>query len=778
MTTAPPTPGPGRAFVPFVLPDTVDALPHRPFVFGRAALDEARAAVRAEPVEVFRTLLRDQESESTLVVARWVLDAFLADAGGRGPGPEGDVDEDPADVEAALEAEADVLAEAIAAEVRAARARSAAILDALTRSDPQARAEALRGRAPLALVAGCWLDTLSQPATQPSVVVNRLFAQHLTLRGGGNPERGQAGSRRRALENAGVFLPELAAADFADRARTRPLTALHAAFYLALSRLPANFLPEVSGVHYAFLALGVDDLLTDTAPLLPEPALREVLAEHLALAGPAARRRLYTAVRLTLELEREHVAMLAEHAAWRAGRTLESRVAAIIARHAPLAGRQHGGTRVGGKALTDVFGAARIDLAGFLTDLRESGYLRGPGNGDCRLLDAMRFGGPMFGIFDEHEAATFRAWAVSVQAGERPAVEISAETAGDAAAERRRAAIIGSDPADVVIAEAEPRDHRELFHRLVNIENFANTLPIAAERAEQCFRDAEVLFVHGAGGRYTDATWFDYSPRALYERAERVYWEKLVDPYEPLREIPDRDEVLFRQSTYYLTYLIDGAWLHRLGNLGHDERETDAMLFAIYADEMGNGDLRKNHITLTHRVLASAGIELPHIRDEAFIEQNELPDDLYGFAIQQLCMCLFPDRFHNEILGYNLAIEMFGSGEMRLHEIQKLRHHGIDDCYEQAHLTIDNFSAGHAKQAADIIVGFLDRVRRTAGEAAVAEQWRRVWRGYASFAYFLEQPLLKRISAGDAPAEPAEPDTESGDPSSPGASDDLADLVI
>ncbi|MFE3204473.1 iron-containing redox enzyme family protein [Embleya sp. NPDC059237] len=773
MTTAPRTPGPGRAFVPFVLPDTVDALPHRPFVFGRAALDRARAAVRAEPVEVFRTLLRDQESESTLLVARYVLDAFLADAGGRGSSGENGADEASAD--AALGAEADVLAEAIAAEVRAARAESAASLDALTRSGPAARAEALCGRAPLALAAGCWLDTLSQPATQPSVVVNRLFAHHLTLRGGGNPERGQARSRRRALEDAGVFLPELAAADFADRARIRPLTALHAAFYLALSRLPANFLPEVSGVHYAFLALGVDDLLADTAPLLPEPALREVLAEHLAVAGPAARRRLYTAVRLTLELEREHVAMLAEHAAWRAGRTLESRVAAIIARHAPLAGRQHGGTRVGGKALTDVFGAARIDLAGFLTDLRESGYLRGPGNGDCRLLDAMRFGGPMFGIFDEHEAATFRAWAVSVQAGDRPAVEISAETAGDVAAERRRAAIMRSDPADVVIAEAEPRDHRELFHHLVNIENFANTLPLAAERAEQCFRDAEILFVHGAGGRYTDATWFDYSPRALYERAERVYWEKLVDPYQPLREIPDRDEVLFRQSTYYLTYLIDGAWLHRLGNLGHDERETDAMLFAIYADEMGNGDLRKNHITLTHRVLASAGIELPHIRDEAFIEQDELPDDLYGFAIQQLCMCLFPDRFHNEILGYNLAIEMFGSGEMRLHEIQKLRRHGIDDCYEQAHLTIDNFSAGHAKQAADIIVGFLDRVRRTAGEAAVAEQWRRVWRGYASFAYFLEQPLLKRISAGDAPAEP---DTESGDPSSPGATDDLADLVI
>jgi H2-forming N5,N10-methylenetetrahydromethanopterin dehydrogenase-like enzyme len=102
-------------------------------------------------------------------------------------------------------------------------------------------------------------------------------------------------------------------------------------------------------------------------------------------------------------------------------------------------------------------------------------------------------------------------------------------------------------------------------------------------------------------------------------------------------------------------------------------------------------------------------------------------------------MALFPDKYFNEILGYNLAIEMFGLGEVRLHELQKLRHYGFDDCYEQAHLTIDNLSAGHSRQAVDIIVSYLDEVRRTLGDAAVQREWRRVWRGYASFAYFVEQ---------------------------------------
>jgi hypothetical protein len=175
---------------------------------------------------------------------------------------------------------------------------------------------------------------------------------------------------------------------------------------------------------------------------------------------------------------------------------------------------------------------------------------------------------------------------------------------------------------------------------------------------------------------------------------------------------------------------------------------------------MGHGDLRKNHLTLIHTALASMGVRLPHIRDDAFMAQAELPDELYGFSLHQLCLALFPDRFHNELLGYNLAIEMFGLGELRLHEIQKLRHYGFDDCYEKAHLTIDNLSAGHSRQAADIIVTYLDTVARTVGESAVPHEWRRIWRGYASYAYFVEHALLKQIAAGEP------------------AGDDLADLVI
>jgi hypothetical protein len=690
--------------------DTTTALPRRPFQVTAQACAEADAIVARPPAALFRRLLTDQESEAVHLVARRVLDAFLPDAGHR------PIDDIPSRV----------------SQVRAALA---AIIESWPATDPDARQAVLRQRAPIALLGGCWLDVLSQPATQPSVIVNRLFAQHFTLRGRGNPRRSQHYLRRLHLEADGIYLPDIAAPDFLDQAAARPLTALHAGFYLALSRLPANFLPELVGVHYAYHAPGVDDLLSGTPPMLPEPELRDMLTDYLTLAAPPERDRLHAGLRLALDLEREHVAMLAELAAWHRTQSLESKVAAIVARHARYAGSHHAAVRVNGRPLPELFD----DLPTFLAGFREGGL--------SRFVKAIKFGGPMFGIFDEREAATFQAWWRTVQAGERPPIVITPCTAGDARARDRAAAIAASAPADVVIADPGAPDDRELFHRLVNIENYPNTRPLAARRVENLFGQAEILFTCGAAGRYTDASYFDYTPEALYQRAERVYHEKLVKPYRPLGAIPGRDEVIFVQSTYALGALVDAAWLHRLANLGRYERSRDGALLAIYADEMGHGDLRKNHITLIHRALRSMDIHLPHIRDAAFIDQADLPDDLYGFSLHQLCMALFPDTYFNEILGYNLAIEMFGLGELRLHEIQKLRHYGFDDCYEQAHLTIDNLSAGHSRQAADIIVSHLDEVRRTLGDSAVQREWRRVWRGYASLAYFVEHALLRQVKA-------------------------------
>ncbi|MFI9269511.1 iron-containing redox enzyme family protein [Kitasatospora sp. NPDC052896] len=712
--------------------DLIVSLPPRPFEVGQAAQAEAEQLLGGPPTELFQRLLADQESETALLLARRVLAAFL-----------------PAD-----DADQELPVEQLVAEVAAARAELAAAVGRIAPEPGEVREAVLSQRAPLALLGGCWLDTLSQPATQPAVIVNRLFAHHFSLKGAGQPPRSLHHLRRRALEDAGVLLPEIEEADFLRKAGARPLTALHGAFYLALSRLPASHLPEVVGVHYAFHALGVDELLTDAAESpLSADELRSVLAEFAELSGAPEWQRLVRAVRLVVRLEREQVALLAELAEWRRGLSLDARVAEIVERHRLFAGRQHRAVRIGGQLLSELLADPDFEPAAFVKEFRASRQLRPLRTGGCPFTRAIKFGGPMFGIFDEREAAVFKAWAEAVAEGEPADLDFVPDRSGEARAAHWQAALAGPAPADLVTAEPAPRDDRELFHRLVNIETYPNTLPLARKLALAGLDRAELLFAHGTGGRYTDASYFDYSAPALYERVDRIYWDKLVEPYRPLEEIPDREEVIFHQKTFALGSLIDGTWAHRIGNLGRYHRQSDAMLFSIYADEMGRGDLAKNHITLIRQVLASMDVLLPHIRSADFLDQGELPDELYGFSIHQLCLSLFPDSLYNEILGYNLGIEMFGLGEMRLHEIQKLRRHNLDTGYEEAHLSIDNVSAGHARQSADIVVSYLDGVRRDSGEAAVQQEWRRIWRGYASFAWFVEHQLVRSLADQPQPAD-------------------------
>lgn len=157
-----------NAHTGFPLPDLTTSLPRAAFRFSPKAAEDAAAVIEAGPAGIFRQLLDDQESETTRLVARRTLHAFL-------PAAE---DEAPAD------------ADAIAARVRRARTAIEPALAGLRERGPQTYGLVLRQRAPLMLLAGCWLDDVSQTATQPSVIVNRLFGQHFFLQGEGTPSAG------------------------------------------------------------------------------------------------------------------------------------------------------------------------------------------------------------------------------------------------------------------------------------------------------------------------------------------------------------------------------------------------------------------------------------------------------------------------------------------------------------------------------------------------------------------------------------------------------------
>ena len=227
----------------FELPDTIAALPRTAVRIQRGrGWDEARAILSAGPDELFRRLLRDQESEAVLLAARRVSTRSCGEARGRRPGR-------------ALRWASRRMPTPSPAQVAAARGDAG-------RDHPRPRgpgAGRARGWSPgsahrSALLGGCWLDVLS-PAGHPALD-NRQPPLRAALRTArrGATSAAVAGLRRGAarMEEARESTCRRSARRTScARAEARPLTALHGCFYLALSRLPANFLPELVGVHYA-----------------------------------------------------------------------------------------------------------------------------------------------------------------------------------------------------------------------------------------------------------------------------------------------------------------------------------------------------------------------------------------------------------------------------------------------------------------------------------------------------------------------------------------------
>ncbi|MGL4310639.1 MAG: iron-containing redox enzyme family protein [Paracoccaceae bacterium] len=712
------------------------------FAFSRGVETAAQKVLARDAGMILHELLRDQETEAALYAAKQVLDWRLAFAPEHlqqitdcaGPGCNA----------AALLDWLTAMGAALHDRIRTAMGTAV-----------RARRAVLRERAAIGLVANCWCDTVSQPATQPGRAVNVLYGHHFRWLGEGVIEKAVPELRRRAMNEAGVILPALIERSFAEKAMPTTSTALAAAWMVALSRYPANYLPEVLGAHIAYHAIGLDAALFGVETPFGEDDLAALMETYLAEIdghpdAPQLVGRILNAVALIADMEAQQSALLAEVAEKTLAQNLDSRVAELVARHAPMAGSHHREVKVGGAPMSETFASPDVPMQDFMEKFRKSFYLRNDKEGGCRFTRSLKFGGPMFGIFTAEEAQTFKDWADEIaETRDAPVVLMSARPDDPQGADDLTT-LRAARPRDAVLSPPPPANDRELFFRLVNVENFPSALPFARERAQQGLAVSRGLFDSGAAGRYTDGSFFAYTPQALLDRVDAIYWKKLVGPYKPLETIPDRDTVIFEQKTYALGNLIDGSWSYRIANAGRYDRTSDGKLFAISADEMGLGEVEKNHITLICDVLRSMDIHLPHIADPAFLDQAELPDEVYGFAINQLALALFPDSHYPEIVGYNLAIEMFGLGELRLHEIQKLRHWGMNPIYEEAHLSIDNASSGHARQSAEIVNDYLDDVRRKFGEARMHEEWARVLNGYCSFARFVE---IGTIDLDEAPGQ-------------------------
>lgn len=177
---------------------------------------------------------------------------------------------------------------------------------------------------------------------------------------------------------------------------------------------------------------------------------------------------------------------------------------------------------------------------------------------------------------------------------------------------------------------------------------------------------------------------------------------------------------------------VDGSWLggtHRLSSTPDQHRAASRVAWQILSEELGDGDLSKNHVSVYEQLINETGnsaIGLGH--EKRFVSNVHNPNQdqrVWTAALAQLLISLFPEEMLPEILGFNMAYESLPCH--LLITIQELKELKLDPYYFILHVSIDNGHSGHAAMGAAAVTKYINGLR-TQQEKDIA--WKRVQAGY------------------------------------------------
>jgi hypothetical protein len=294
-------------------------------------------------------------------------------------------------------------------------------------------------------------------------------------------------------------------------------------------------------------------------------------------------------------------------------------------------------------------------------------------------------------------------------------------------------------PAQLEKEKTETAAIKEFYHKLQHLEDYPDSLPGAWKLLRSMLDQSLSL------GRYKATVnrsilhigQFDALRLQGFLDAEladtMTEWEAYVRRRQtggPREKFPDiKDAHTWLKNLAPLNY-IDGAWVSRVHKVTtpYVLRRVTKDAWQTYSEEMGDGDLDKNHVHLYRRLMEEIGAGLPAADHPDFTHERHGIDDIsYREATAHLLVSLFPNDFLPEILGFNLHFETPSLGSLQA--MKELRELKIDPEYFVLHISIDNADSGHSAMAMATVVRFMSIVKET-GFMDYDEAWCRVQNGY------------------------------------------------
>jgi hypothetical protein len=625
----------------------------------------------------------------------------------------------------------------------------------------------LRQYAPTALVDGCILQYAVGISINHTAFGSRVLRLYSREVGDGVTSRHHGAHYRDLLRSVQLALPEVAAESFVDETRLSGANLVIdgsafqlALFGAALSHFPRSLLPEITGAALYYYAAGVPPLLLALRGRLREfDANVRFLEEHVLAAEPAGDPLLEDAVEAarslvagTVDFGRPDPACvarvrrgLASAAAIESrfherlvalvragGLSARAKMERLVKDRAPqIAGYHKKSVRLE-KLMVDA-----VERPGAVVDwLAKSRFIvAGDADASPFFRELTAFGGPMFRAFSVDELAVIRDWVN----------QLSTDGAGsDAGGAERTSFTTFVEPEPAI----EPKSLHEAYHHLINFEPSLGDRAYAKAVVEKWLAVGEVL----SRGRCAETEPFEplVEPLSLDHYALRPYSSAVLDAAvdaqhraqvelylataSAKRPPPKRDRILQFFYAVGASVLADGAWLQRAILTATSHNEIHARLFRIYSDELGNGDPVENHCNVCRRTLEEGGLHVPDMRDPKF--GIEPPVDIVSAfvpAIYTMSISLFPKRYFPELLGLNLAIELFGVGGQFRMQSDAFKAAGLNPLFWDLHNTIDNVGTGHSAWAKEAIRLYMDDMLAKGGDDLAAGMWRRVWTGYCSW---------------------------------------------
>jgi hypothetical protein len=605
------------------------------------------------------------------------------------------------------------------------------------------------GWAPLGLASGAWLQWLTSPGTGDVPLNLRILALYASDVGAGHPGAARSNAylgllrALRVSENA-VPLARLAGdSRIADQAFRVP------AVLLLMSRRPGDFCAELIGADLCLRAVGLPPplALARSEPAADWPAIDYSAARDggpaptdqcRALAdaliqddGPESASRLYAGFGWTLAALRGGAEAL--HDELRASLDPGYDMAELMKVRAREGSVYHRRVMLDGRPLAAWLKDCRNDPQPLLDALARSNLVTPGRSGDSRLVtELVNEGGPMFRVFSPDDLIVISRWIDALPAGsvrkQAAAAAGSTPASADQTACWQRLALVP----DLLEAPSQsgsgPGDLREAYHALM------------ARTGSPALRDWCLQYIRGwlRRSRYRMDSrsvplpheWKTEGlrPWLLTQHEQHsVEFDEAADTPLPSRQAVVEDAVQLAPLT-----LIDGSWLQGFTDYELASSEIGHSLFAIYWDELGNGEATLNHPLIYREVLQGMGVDLPPTASPEFASWTGFRDASFELPVYWLCIGRFPRTFMPEVLGLNLAMELSGVGGGYRTASIALRSHGFSTRFVDIHNTIDNVATGHSAWATDAIDTLMARLPDSLGPGGRSEVWERVRTGYRS----------------------------------------------